>query len=141
MDLLSSNHPFLWQRLGGWSKRERDLKSGNYSGLPSTSSGLGLSIFIYKMRDLQQAGPSSKYYSANISPFTFLSPLYYETHRLLCWLSGKRIQDFGKVMYILLYLKWITNKNLLYSTWNSAQWYMPAWMEVGFEGEWIHINV
>ena len=51
------------------------------------------------------------------------------------------VKDFGKVMYTLLYLKWITNKNLLYSTWNSAQWYMPAWMEVGFEGEWIHINV
>ena len=31
-------------------------------------------------------------------------------------------------MYTLLYLKWITNKNLLYSTWNSAQCYMAAWM-------------
>ena len=30
-------------------------------------------------------------------------------------------RDFGKVMYILLYLKWITNKDLLCSTWNSAQ--------------------
>ena len=26
-------------------------------------------------------------------------------------------------MYTLLYLKWITNKDLLYSTWNSAQCY------------------
>ncbi|KAB0348263.1 hypothetical protein FD754_013120 [Muntiacus muntjak] len=25
-------------------------------------------------------------------------------------------------MYTLLYIKWITNKDLLYSTWNSAQW-------------------
>ena len=24
------------------------------------------------------------------------------------------VEDFGKVMYVLLYLKWITNKNLLY---------------------------
>ena len=32
------------------------------------------------------------------------------------------------VMYILLYLKWITNKGLLYSIGNSAQCYVPAWM-------------
>ena len=29
--------------------------------------------------------------------------------------------------YILLYLKWITNKDLLYSTGNSAQYYVAAW--------------
>ena len=34
-------------------------------------------------------------------------------------------------MYTLLYLKWITNKDLLYSTENSAQW--AAWMW-GFGG-------
>ena len=41
------------------------------------------------------------------------------------------VQDyfrFGKVMGTLLYLKWITNEILLYSTWNSAQCYVPAWM-------------
>ena len=31
-------------------------------------------------------------------------------------------------MYTVLYLKCITNKNLVYSTWNSAQRYVPAWM-------------
>ena len=41
------------------------------------------------------------------------------------------VNDFGKVTYILLYLKWITNKNLLYSTWNSAQCCVPAWMGGG----------
>ena len=36
--------------------------------------------------------------------------------------GGKGIvRDLGKVMYTLLHLKWITNKDLLYSTWNSAQ--------------------
>ena len=47
------------------------------------------------------------------------------------------VQDyfrFGKVMDTLLYLKWITNKILLYSTWNSAQWYVPAWMGGRFGG-------
>ena len=31
------------------------------------------------------------------------------------------VRDFGKVMYTLLYFKWITSKDLLYSTWNAAQ--------------------
>ena len=42
-------------------------------------------------------------------------------------------------MYTLLYLKWITNKNLLYSTGNSAQCYVLAWMGGEFVGEWIHV--
>ena len=31
-------------------------------------------------------------------------------------------REFGINMYTLLYLKWITNKDLLYSTGNSAQY-------------------
>ena len=41
-------------------------------------------------------------------------------------------------MYTLLYLKWITNKDLLYSTGNSAQCDVAAWMGGEFRGEWIH---
>ena len=48
-----------------------------------------------------------------------------ETHRLRKGTHGCRgkgiVKDFGKDMYTLLYLKWITNKDLLYNTWNSAQ--------------------
>ena len=45
-------------------------------------------------------------------------------------------------MYTLLYLKWITSKDLLYNTWNSAQCYVPTWIgAVGFGGEWIHVHV
>ena len=50
-----------------------------------------------------------------------------ETHRL-------RKQNYScreksrMVMYTLLYLKWITKKDLLWSTWNSAQCYMSASM-------------
>ena len=51
------------------------------------------------------------------------------------------VRDFGKVMYTLLYLKWITNKRLSYSTWNSAQCYVPVWMGMRFEGEWIHVYI
>ena len=33
------------------------------------------------------------------------------------------------------------NKDLLYSTWNSAQCSVTAWMEVEFGAEWIHAYV
>ena len=37
------------------------------------------------------------------------------------------------------YLKWITNKDLLCSTWYSAQCYVAAWMGEEFAGEWINV--
>ena len=40
-----------------------------------------------------------------------------------------------------MYLKCITNKELLDSTGNSAQWYMAVWMGGEFGGEWIHAYV
>ena len=36
------------------------------------------------------------------------------------WHPGMTVRDFGKLMFTLLYLKWITNKDLLYSTGNSV---------------------
>jgi len=45
-------------------------------------------------------------------------------------LEEETVREFGVDMYTLLHLKWITNKDLLYSTWNSAQCYMPP----GWEG-------
>ena len=46
------------------------------------------------------------------------------------------VREFGIDIYTLLYLKWITNKDLLYSTWNSAQcefcsivMWQPGWEE------------
>ena len=47
------------------------------------------------------------------------------------WWGERIVRDYRKVMYTLLYLKWITNKDLLYSTWNSAQCYVAAWMGEG----------
>ena len=44
-------------------------------------------------------------------------------------------------MSTLLYLKWITEKDLLNSTWNSAQRYVVAWMAGEFGGEWMHVHV
>ena len=44
-------------------------------------------------------------------------------------MGEKIIREFGMDIQTLLYLKWITNKDLLYSTGNSAQWYVEAWME------------
>ena len=49
------------------------------------------------------------------------------------------IREFGTNMYTLLYLKWITNKHLLYSIANSAPYYVATWVGRGFGGEWIHV--
>ena len=54
---------------------------------------------------------------------------YYGCHNKL-WI----VREFGIDMYTLLYLKWITNKDLPYSTWNSAQYYMAAYMGGEFCG-------
>ena len=51
------------------------------------------------------------------------------------------IRELEIDMNTLLYLKWITNKDLLYSTGNSAQCYVAAWMGGEFRGEWIHVYV
>ena len=37
--------------------------------------------------------------------------------------------------HTLLYLKWVTSKDLVYVTWNSAQCYAAAWMGDGSLGE------
>ena len=50
------------------------------------------------------------------------------------------VREFGMDMSTLLYFKWITNKVMLrYSTRNSAQCYVAAWVGVGLGGEWIHV--
>ena len=72
-----------------------------------------------------------------------------QNHRLMrmsLWLLGsgkgrreRIVREFGMDMYTLLSLKWITNKDLLCSTWNSAQCYVAAWMGGELRGEWIHV--
>ena len=57
-----------------------------------------------------------------------------QTHRLregsygYLWERRKEglVREFGMDLYILVYLKWVTNKVLLHSTGNSAQGYMGA---------------
>ena len=49
--------------------------------------------------------------------------------------DGERIiREFGIDIYTLLYLKCITNMDRLYSTVNSAQSYVAAWMGGEFRG-------
>ena len=43
-----------------------------------------------------------------------------------------------KVMYTLLHSKWISNKHLLYSTWNSCSVLYATWTEEGVRGELVH---
>ena len=51
---------------------------------------------------------------------------------------GRDIREFRINMYTLLYFKWITNKDPRYSTGNSAQCYVTAWMGKELGGERVH---
>ena len=51
----------------------------------------------------------------------------------------RTVSEFGMDMSTLLYLKWITNKDLFYNTGNSAQCYAAAWMGQQLGGEWTHM--
>ena len=41
-------------------------------------------------------------------------------------------------LYILLYLKWVTNKGWLDSTWTTGQYYIAAWIRGEFDRERIY---
>ena len=56
------------------------------------------------------------------------------------WWQGT-LREFGMDMYTLLSLKWITNRDPLCSTGNSAQCCVAAWMGGESGGEWIHVYV
>ena len=51
------------------------------------------------------------------------------------------IRKSGMNMYTVLHLKWIANKISLYSTGNSVQCHVAAWMGGEFGGEVIHAYV
>ena len=67
-----------------------------------------------------------------------------QTQKRDLWLCSGGWRDsweLGKVMDTLLYLKWKTNEDLLYSTWNSAQCYVAGLMGGTFGRDWIHVYV
>jgi len=72
-----------------------------------------------------------------------------QTHRLREWntygyqegRSAGRDRENGIEMYTLLYLKGITNEDLLYTKGHSAQCYVAVWMGGEFGRERIRIYV
>ena len=46
--------------------------------------------------------------------------------KLMVARGEETVRELGMVMYTLLYLKWITNKDLLYSTGNAARCHVAA---------------
>ena len=71
---------------------------------------------------------------------TYLTGRDSQTYKMkLCLLGRKDNQGvWDGHVHTAIYLKWITNKDLLYNTWNSTQCYVAMWMGGGFGGEWIH---
>ena len=56
-------------------------------------------------------------------------------------LGGQVGGQLGSLGSTMLFLKWITNKDLLYSPENPAQCYVVAWRAGEFGEEWIQIYV
>ena len=62
------------------------------------------------------------------------------------WLPGVKGRrginwETGSDIYTLLYIKQITNKNLLYSTGNSTQYSVMTYMGTESKKEWIYVYV
>ena len=55
--------------------------------------------------------------------------------------KGEINQEFGVNIYTLLYIKQITNKDLLYSTGNSTQYSVMTYMGKESEKEWMYVYV
>ena len=49
------------------------------------------------------------------------------------------VRELGMDIYTLLYLEWITSKDLWYSTWNTPHYSAPAWMGGAYGEEWIQV--
>ena len=69
-----------------------------------------------------------------------LKRTYFQNRKRLIDLENKLmwegiVREFGKVMYTccIQNSKLISNKDILYSTWNSTQCYVPPWMKGGLE--------
>ena len=73
-------------------------------------------------------------------PSVFPSIRVFSNESALC-IRWPKYWSFIFSMYTLLYLKQITNKDLLYSTRSSAQCYVAAWMGGECGGEWMQVHV
>ena len=75
-------------------------------------------------------------YLQNLKRMIQMNLLTSQIHRLKrmnLWFLGEvwgegTVREFGMDMYTLLYLKWVTSRDLMYSIWNSAQCYVAAWV-------------
>ena len=81
-----------------------------------------------------------------INGFTYKIETDSQTSRISLWWLGEGwregiVREFGTDMYILIYFKWMNNKNLLNNTWNYTQCYVVAWIGGEFGGEWIQVYV
>jgi len=94
-----------------------------------------IGVILYSLSHQEKLGQNcqaSLLYSTHhfeLLPFiTFLSfkTILFENRKCLCLVTEGVAREFGIEMYTLLYLKWVTNKNLLYSTGNPAQYYVTA---------------
>ena len=74
--------------------------------------------------------------------YTYATQHFYMQWLTLMFFKGNLkgiVREFGLDLYTLLYLKWIANKGLLYSTCGSAQCHVAVWRGGVFRGEWMYV--
>ena len=99
---------------------------------------------VRRRREISYDNPYMRNLKRNdANKLTYKTETDSQTYRINLWLLGGREggRDSCLDVSTLLYLRWIANKDLLYSTGNSAQCYAAAWIGEGLGGEWIHVYI
>ena len=131
-----------------WKIRPRDLlfiKLSRWFAIPDRFGGCCPIALKNKWQQIEWSKSDRKYHmifhlytksKKNWYKWTYLQRTYLQKHiyRLREWIYGYQggkwgdriVGECGTDIHILLYLKWITNKDLLNSTGNSAQYYVTT---------------
>ena len=84
-------------------------------------------MIVVALVGMQPNVESRTYRGCSLKPYNLRNDAHVVT-RGEGWEEGGTVRELGIDMYTLLYLRWITNKDLLYSTGNSAQCYVTTYM-------------
>ena len=113
-------------------KPGRQYNSGHSWGLPEQSPGGAYLVINETFPDTWASQEKCERVGADILGQRSRIPM-------LSKASSYGSREGGIVVYTLLYLKWTTNSDLLYSAWNSAQCYMAAWIQGSLGRMYTHI--
>ena len=101
-----------------------------------------MAIFNCYILSVQKTAPPKK----GTNELIYKTEIELQMQKTNLWLPGDKggggiNWEIGIDVYTLLHIKQITNKDLLYSTGNSTQYSVMAYMGKESKKEWIYVNV